>query len=60
MTGASCRTYQTPPVKETSWTGGGKYTDDEDLTTLLREHQLGVRYVSDFPVKVKAEKKVNR
>lgn len=35
----------------------GKYTDDEDLTTLLREHQLGVRYVSDFPVKVKAEKK---
>lgn len=33
----------------------GKYTNDEDLTTLLKEHELGVRYISRFPVKVKAE-----
>lgn len=35
----------------------GKYTNDEDLTTLLKEHELGVRYISRFPVKVKAESK---
>ena len=33
----------------------GKYTNDEDLTTLIKEHELGVRYISRFPVKVKAE-----
>lgn len=35
----------------------GKYTNDEDLTTLIKEHALGVRYINRFPVKVKAESK---
>ncbi|GHV97528.1 hypothetical protein lacNasYZ03_12360 [Lactobacillus nasalidis] len=34
----------------------GKYSEAEDFTTLLKEHALGVRYISSFPVKLRAEK----